>query len=226
MMMNAILEFDSYLKSGQTVLNSTAWHSLTPELSDLHDEDLMAMVVEENTKAFETLMERHLYRVTKLATRIVYVVGDADDVAQEVFINMWKRKETWLNWRSSFTTWLYRITVHKCIDLNKKARYSNLEDTQEPVSTDLDAFSQLHLLQFNKQLNHAISTLSKGQKLAVSLHYSEGMTAQECASVLGLKKCAVEALLKRARQKIRELLDEADILGDCVDAPNQIQLSN
>jgi len=223
--MNALSEFNTQYEIENSSLISSSWISGSVDLATLKDEDLMELVVEENTEAFSILMERHLSRVKGLAARIVYTGGDVEDAAQEVFINVWNRKNTWLNWRSAFSTWLYRITVHKCIDLNKKVRYSSLDDAQEPVSDALDAISQLHLMQFSHHLNQAIANLSEGQQKAISLHYNEGMTAQECAKVLGMKKSAVEALLKRARLKLREMLDGSDLLGDRVDAPNQIKFA-
>jgi RNA polymerase sigma-70 factor (ECF subfamily) len=223
--MNALSEFSSAFEIEKTVLSSMAWNDLQLELNTLADEDLMDLVVDDNSDAFSILMERHLSRITAMASKVVYAGGDAEDAAQEVFINIWKRKHTWQTWRSSFSTWLYRITIHKCIDLNKKVRHSNLDDAQEPVSQALDALSQLHLMQFSKHLSQAIGKLSEGQQMAVALHYSEGLSAQDCAAVMGMKKTAVEALLKRARQKLRDMLEVAEVLGDKIDAPNQICLA-
>jgi len=223
--MNVLTDFNQNLTLDHSNLVSEVFHQDEEILQDMEDEALMSRVAEDDIEAFSILMERHLNRITALAARVVYQGGDAEDAAQEVFINVWKHKATWMQWRSSFSTWLYRITVHKCIDLNKKARFSSLDDASEPVCGALNVVSKLHVAQFSKHLAKAISELSEGQQMAITLHYEEGMSAQDCAKVLNMKTSAVEGLLKRARQKIRELLDGANLLEDRVDAPNQICLS-
>ena len=87
---------------------------------DEGDDRLLARIAEGDRKAFAVVMERHLDRVFCLARRVLLSDGDAEEVAQEVFLTLWQKAENWRPGRARLSTWLYRVTLNRC--LNHKAR--------------------------------------------------------------------------------------------------------
>lgn len=192
---------------------------LTCCLTQSSDEQLMDHVARDNRQAFKILMQKHLQRTAGLARRILHSKSDAEDAAQEVFVNIWRKRESWPHWRSSFATWIYRITVHKCIDLNRARKHEPLEEEAELIAVRPDVISRMHAEEFSDLLKRALAQLSDSQQTVMALHYHEGLSAPQCSEILDMKLEAVEGLLKRGRKKLRDLMIREDALADPVELP-------
>lgn len=174
------------------------------------DDRLLARMRADDTAAYRLLVERHIDRAFGLALRVLKNAADAEDVTQEAFVKAWQKRHDWQEGRAKFSTWLYRVIVNACIDQLRGPRGENLEDVPEPRDEGEDAVSSIHRQQVVLQLDKALAHLPAPQRAAITLSYHEGLSNKEIAEVMGTSLFAVESLLKRGRQRLRELLKRAE----------------
>jgi RNA polymerase sigma-70 factor (ECF subfamily) len=181
------------------------------------DEDLMVAIAAGDQLAFSRLVERHLSRTVGLATRLMGVRADGEEIAQEAFGRVWSHAARWRpiggGGNAKFTTWLYRIVVNLAIDRKRRPSMASMEDAEEPADEADDGFAQIHRRQVADQVTTAMAALPERQRIALSLCFFEGMSNVEAAAVMGLSVGAVESLLVRARRTLRtELIGVYDEL--------------
>ena len=164
--------------------------------------------------AFEQLVIRHQELVFSLAYKLTGNREMANDVAQESFIRAWKAIE---NFRgdSTFSTWIYRITVNTALTLRKKAKKHNtlnIDDTYEPIV--IDEKKDPELVAINSDLSsvlvNALDKLPIEQRIIVELKNIEGRSHKEIADYLDISVTAAKVRLHRAHQKLRLILEEVD----------------
>ncbi|HYD16895.1 MAG TPA: RNA polymerase sigma factor [Patescibacteria group bacterium] len=181
----------------------------TDEAKD--DAGLMRQIAGGDQRAFQRLMQRHLQRTVRLATRIMGGTLAAEDVAQEAFIRVWKHAKDWeapSRSGAKFTTWLYRIVLNLCIDEKRKNRFSNIDDIPEPVDTGLGAQGGMEQQEQSRRVRAALDELPERQRAALVLCFYEEFSNKEAADMLGISVGAVESLLVRSRRYLRDKLVE------------------
>ncbi|THU32060.1 RNA polymerase sigma factor [Niastella caeni] len=168
--------------------------------------------------AFKSLVASYQDLVYNTALGVVQNSEDAEDVTQEVFIQVYKSIDQFKG-DARLSTWIYRITTTKALDhirsRKRKKRFAfitslfgpNDELVHEPVDFQhpgvaLDRKEQAALL------FRMIDQLPENQKVAFTLHKTEELSYQEIAEVMQLSVSAVESLLFRARQNLRKLLEK------------------
>ena len=177
------------------------------------DEDLLRRLACNEEAAFRELVERHIDRAFGIALRIVGSRADAEDVVQDTLLKVWTHRGQWQHGRAKFSTWLYRVVTNRCIDLRRQPRTDNVDAVPEPVDGQPDAVSTMQRNEVTRMLETAMQRLPEQQRVAVILSYHENMSNGEIAEVMDTTVAAVESLLKRGRQQLRELLrrNERDI---------------
>jgi RNA polymerase sigma-70 factor (ECF subfamily) len=170
------------------------------------DKDLLDRLAENDEIAFRGLVERHIDRAYAIALRILGNVADAEDVVQDTMLKVWTHRGRWQHGRAKFSTWLYRVVSNRCIDLRRKPRTENIDAVPEVADAKPDASSVIERNEVNNLLEVAMQRLPEQQRLAVILSYHENMSNGEIAEVMDTTVAAVESLLKRGRQQLRELL--------------------
>jgi RNA polymerase sigma-70 factor (ECF subfamily) len=135
-------------------------------------------------------------------------------------LKVWTHRGQWEHGRAKFSTWLYRVVTNRCIDLHRRPRTDNVDAVPEPADIKPDAFSTMQRDEVAKLLETAMQRLPEQQRVAVILSYHENMSNGDIAEVMNTTVSAVESLLKRGRQQLREILrrHEPDILhslSDC-----------
>ena len=173
---------------------------------DASDCNLMAAIRDGDHAAYRILVQRHLGRAFGLARRLSGDAAEAEDVAQDVFLQIWRRRASWSDDGAQFTTWLYRAVVNRVIDHRRRPRNDHIDAVPEPAVGGPDAVDRLHRRQVADRLRQAQEKLPQQQKIAVALYYFQGLSAPEVASIMDASVVAVEALLKRARQNLRQSL--------------------
>ena len=168
--------------------------------------------------AFKSLVANYQDLVYNTALGVVQNSEDAEDVAQEVFIQVYRSIDQFKG-DARLSTWIYRITTTKALDhirsRKRKKRFAfitslfgpNDELVHEPIDfqhpgVTLDRKEQAALL------FRMIEQLPDNQKVAFTLHKTEELSYQEIADVMKLSVSAVESLLFRARQNLRKLLEK------------------
>ena len=175
---------------------------------DIHDEDkeLLDRLAAGDEVAFRLLVERHIDRAYAIALRIVGNAADAEDVVQDTMLKVWTHRGRWQHGRAKFSTWLYRVVSNRCIDLRRKPRTENVDVVPEVADTKPDASSIIERNEVSSLLEVAMQRLPEQQRVAVILSYHENMSNGEIAEVMDTTVAAVESLLKRGRQHLREML--------------------
>jgi len=183
---------------------------------DAEDVRLMRLVAGGDTAAFEQLVERHQSLVAGTVARMLGSNSDVEDIAQQVFIRVWKSAGRYVA-RAKFTTWLLKITrnlvfnemrrakrhPHLPVQIEPEAEEIQLKD--ETTSTPDVAFLQTELQQ---AIEKAIALLPETQRMALVLRRYEELSYDEIANVLDLSVPAVKSLLFRARTELRERLKD------------------
>tara|TARA_B100000900_G_scaffold399128_1_gene401300 strand:+ start:47 stop:631 length:585 start_codon:yes stop_codon:yes gene_type:complete len=164
--------------------------------------------------AFEQLVLRHQELVFSLAYKLTGNREMANDVAQESFIRAWKAIEKFRG-DSTFSTWIYRITVNTAWTLRKKAKKHNtlnIDDTYEPIV--IDEKKDPELVAINSDLSsvlvNALDKLPLDQRIIVELKNIEGRSHKEIADYLDISVTAAKVRLHRAHQKLRLILEGVD----------------
>ena len=182
-----------------------------PPESDESDDVLMRAVATGDQQAFRRFVERHQSLVIGTVARMLGA-GDAEDIAQQVFLNVWKSAPRWRP-EAKVTTWLMTITKRLVFNESRRRSRSRIltrkcEDDPSPEIPGATPSPDREILE--RELHEAIGTamtlLPAKERMAVVLRRYEGMSYEEIASVLGTTVPAVKSLLFRARNTLREKL--------------------
>ncbi|MGP9814345.1 RNA polymerase sigma factor [Rhodopseudomonas sp. NSM] len=178
------------------------------------DEDLLDRLAANDEAAFRLLVERHIDRAFGIALRLLGSRADAEDVVQDTMLKVWTHRGRWEHGRAKFSTWLYRVVTNRCIDLHRRPRTDNVDAVPEPADAKPDACSAMQRNEVTQLLETAIQKLPEQQRVAVILSYHENMSNADIAEVMSTTVAAVESLLKRGRQQLRDILrrHEPDLL--------------
>lgn len=176
-------------------------------LIELDDNALVARMVQSDKAAYRVIVERYYRGIVGVARRMGLVGGDAEDVAQDVFVRVWLHREKWqVDGSATFKTWLYRVAVNRVIDIKRKPQSVDGQELDEIPDESMSAVDRLAQHQEFKRLRKAIKKLSEQQQIAINLFYDRELSNQEAASIMGVSVNAMESLLKRARKRLREEL--------------------
>ena len=181
----------------------------TPVAADVvfdEDSELLDKLAAGDEVAFRMLVERHIDRAYAIALRIVGNAADAEDVVQDTMLKIWSHRGRWQHGRAKFSTWLYRVISNRCIDLRRKPRTENVDTVPEVADGQPDAADIIERNELNSMLEIAMQRLPEQQRIAVIFSYHESMSNGEIAQVMDTTVAAVESLLKRGRQQLRQLL--------------------
>ncbi len=178
----------------------------------LTDEDLAARLALSDRTAFAMLVTRYLDRTVAVAQRILLRRAEAEDVAQDVFLKLWSSPALYTPTKSRFSTWLYRVTVNRALDVTRQVRPASLPDLMDAGFDRPDeapsAFEQVNRQERAQALAAALAGLPERQRAALALSYHRELSDGEAAAVMAVSVKAYEALLVRARRSLREQMQK------------------
>lgn len=172
------------------------------------EKELMFQVAKGSETATRKLAADYLGYVVTLAFQIVGNRHDAEEIAQEIFLKLFKQAENW-DARARISTWLYRVTYNASIDLLRSKKRHLTYELKEFMICDKEEVD--FLPEEIKELEEAISKLSVKHRLALTIYYFKEKKIQEAATIMALKEDAFESLLRRARKKLKNILEGMDI---------------
>jgi RNA polymerase sigma-70 factor (ECF subfamily) len=181
-----------------------------------HDAAVVAQVLGGDRDAYRALVERHSRAVFRLAYRMMGNEQDAEDVVQETFLKAY-RSLTKFEERSTFSTWLYRITSNCALDLIRKRQRHEQKREPQPVE-ESELVARLPAIgptpdrlalsgELGKQISAAMRDLSPIERAAFVLRHHEGHSIEEIGERLGLEPSATKNSIFRAVQKLRNALE-------------------
>jgi RNA polymerase sigma-70 factor (ECF subfamily) len=182
------------------------------------DYALLRKVSQGNERALAELMQRHQDRVYRLALRLLRQTQEAEDAAQEVFLKAYQNAGRFTP-TSTVAAWLNRITANHCLNRlrsRKLRKEVSWEDLDSPLGQtwevpDTNTGNPLDLLTGKEcavQIQQALAGLPENQRQALVLKRFGDFSYQEIGEMLGLSASAVDGLIKRARQHLRQALGE------------------
>lgn len=172
------------------------------------DVRLMLALQQGELSAFDELFRKHVAGVVRFASRFVRSEARAEELAQDVFLQLYKTRGSYEP-RARFKTWLYRMVHNACVSEMRSADRRRRTDTTEPGG-DPDAAleaalppapsSESEALTFEalETLREAVQALPEQQRAALLLARSEGLSYEEVAATLGTSLSAVKSLIHRA----------------------------
>lgn len=170
------------------------------------DEDLIARVSRGDIEAFESLVKRHQKSALRAAQRFLGDQSEAEDLAQEAFLQVYHQAHRYRAERAAFKTWFFTILLNLCRNAIKKKRLVYSDDPSSEVR-DRDTPSTLLARREQSQaLASAILKLPPNQRSAFILCHYENFSYAEAAQSLGVSVKAVESLLVRAKRNLRDEL--------------------
>lgn len=170
--------------------------------------ELLARVAAGEEEAFRGLVDRHLTSVLAIARRMLRDDAEAEDVAQETMLRLWRNAAGLELGPHGVRPWLRRVASNLCID-RVRARRNTLVVEEVPEESE-PAGQVRHMAEreLGARVDAAMQALPERQRLAITLFHYEGMSQVEVGEVLGVSDEAVESLLARARRSLKAALRE------------------
>ena len=183
------------------------------------DRDLVRSAQRGDAQAFRRLVEKYQRRVYQLALGMLKDPDDAMDISQETFVRVHRYLPSFKG-DSSFFTWTYRIAMNLCLDAQRKRGRVERVDAEEGDEAEIEAAMDppSHALagpqrqalneELKGKIEEALSTLSENHRAILLLREMEGLSYEELAKVLGIRKGTVMSRLFHARLKMQNKLRE------------------
>ncbi|CAH2601973.1 ECF RNA polymerase sigma factor SigM [Rhodovastum atsumiense] len=181
-----------------------------PAYAEASEAELLAWSAGGDRRAFDEIVARHGRFALRVALRLIPDPALAEDVVQDAMLRAWSRAGDFDPRRASFTSWLYRIVVNRCIDQRRRLQLDPLPDDFDQADPAEGAEATLQARERAAALVGALQALPVRQRAAMTLVYDEGLSGAEAGRALGLSAKAVERLLARARAFLRARLLPAD----------------
>ena len=191
-------------------ITNTFIMTMTAERTEVpSDLELVRAAAAGDAAAFEQLYQQHYRRVYSLCLRMLGSTTQAEDLTQEVFLQVFRKLGSFRG-DSQFTTWLHRLTVNQVL-MHFRKRGVKLEHTSEEgdftnvVDTPLQSTRRISMVD-RLALEKAIGELPPGYRTVFALHDIEGYEHEEIADMLGVSVGTSKSQLHKARMRLRELL--------------------
>ena len=171
------------------------------------DEALLIAYANGDTEAARVLSVRLLPRILAQSTRMLSNTAEAEDVAQDAMMRLWKIAPDWRQGEAQVSTWLYRVTANLCTDILRKRRGGvSLDQVDEPADSTPSVVAQMQTKSRMQALSAALAELPDRQAQAVSLRHLEGLSNPEIAQIMDISVRSVESLTARGKRALADIL--------------------
>lgn len=178
------------------------------------DDVLLARYAAGDVHASVHLTERLLPLVYRLALRMLGDAAEAEDVAQEAMMRLWRVAPQWQSGKARVSTWLYRVAVNLCTDRLRRSTSVSLDEIEEPQDDSRSADDQMQDKTRLDALQLALGDLPERQRQAVILRHIEGLGNAEIGEIMDIGPRAVESLTARGKRALAlALQSQKDALG-------------
>jgi len=173
---------------------------------ELEDAALLAGAADGNEAAFRSLVDRQLPGVLALARRMLRNEADAEDVAQEALLKLWRSRDALEVGPYGLKPWLRRVVSNLCIDKMRSSQRLTVTDDVPEQAEPADQLAQVEAQDASRRVEGAIKVLPDRQRTALTLFHYEGLSQIEVGRIMGVSDEAVESLLARARRTLKAAL--------------------
>ena len=177
-----------------------------------NDRQLIEAIINGNTKSYGQLVDQYKGLVYTLALRMLKHREEAEEVAQDAFIKVYKSLHKFKG-DSKFSTWIYRVTYNTCLDrLKKNKKHFNDVAIDEYTEHKLETVDNAleHMIKAEKQelIKRCVDKLPSESSYLISLYYFEELSLDEISTIVGIASNTVKVKLFRARKKLTVILEQ------------------
>ena len=183
---------------------------------------LLRRLRDRDERAFRELIENHRDRVFNITYRMLGNRAEAEDVAQEVFLRVWREAPRWKPGAAKFETWMHRVALNLCYDRLRRRRERTDPDAGADVADTAPLASEVWLArQRSSRVHAALAQLPERQRAAIALVHFQEETNIAAAAALEVSVDALESLLARGRRALKAALADVaqDLMGEAAGAP-------
>jgi len=175
--------------------------------ADAPDAALLVAYANGDGQAARILTTRLLPRVLAQATRMLGSQTEAEDIAQDAMMRLWKIAPDWRQGEAQVSTWLYRVVANLCTDRLRKRRGAvSLDQVSEPLDAAPSVVAQMQTQARMTALSEALAQMPERQAQAVSLRHLEGLANPEIAQIMDISVRSVESLTARGKRALSDLM--------------------
>jgi RNA polymerase sigma-70 factor, ECF subfamily len=184
----------------------------------MHESEIIKQVLLGQRESFGVLVERYQEMVFRTCMGFLHNKEDADDLTQEIFIQVYQSLSNFKG-ESSFSTWIYRIAVNASLNRVRKTSKNFLiqrieslwgTDKQKPIEISAPESENPENLMIRDEyrvwVQRALNSLPENQRIAIILSKYDDLSQREIAEIMNTTEGAVEALIQRAKANLRERL--------------------
>lgn len=181
------------------------------------DAELVRQAGAGDAAAASALVRRHLPKMVGLARRMLGDAAEAEDVAQDVFLRVWREAPKWRPGAAKFETWMHRVALNLCYDRLRRRRETSDPDAglnhADPAPLASDAWLERQRV---SMVHAALARLPERQRAAIALVHFQEMSNIAAAETLDVSVEALESLLARGRRALKAALADVaqDLIGD------------
>jgi RNA polymerase sigma-70 factor (ECF subfamily) len=184
----------------------------------LRDEELVSYIIKGKTELFSVIIDRYQSKVFSTVFNYTHDHEEARDLTQEIFIKLYNNLQNYKN-KASFSTWLYRIAVNRCIDWTRKKRLHTISAFNDSSDEEIDIYDtiadsgggpeELLIKQENRAyVRKVVEDLPEIYKTAIILYYFEDFSPQEISDITDIPKRTIETRLYRGKNLLKLRLEE------------------
>ncbi|SEQ27567.1 RNA polymerase, sigma subunit, ECF family [Thalassovita taeanensis] len=183
-------------------------------LADVSDDALLVLFANGDADAARALNVRLTPRAFAQAMRMLRDRAEAEDVAQEAMLRLWRIAPEWRQGEAKVTTWLYRVVANLSTDRLRRRRTVDLDTVPEPEDGTASVTETMQERSRMAALTAALECLPERQRQAVVLRHIEGLGNPEIAQIMDISTEAVESLTARGKRALTaELAGRREELG-------------
>lgn len=184
----------------------------------MRDEELISYIVKGKTELFSVIIDRYQSKVFSTAYNYTHDQEEARDLTQEIFIKLYNNLQSYKN-KASFSTWLYRIAVNRCIDWTRKKKLQTVSSIYDSGDEEIDIYDTIAdsgggpeealIKQENKvYIRKVVEDLPEIYKTVIILYYFEDFSPQEISDITDIPKRTIETRLYRGKNLLKLRLEE------------------
>jgi RNA polymerase sigma-70 factor, ECF subfamily len=177
---------------------------------------LVAAAADGDAAAFRALVDRHLSGVLAVARRMLRDDAEAEDVAQEALLRLWRSADGLEVGPQGLRPWLRRVVSNLCVDRMRSGRRLSVVEEVPERAEPATQLAHVEAHEVSQRVDAALKELPDRQRMALTLFHYEGLSQIEVGRIMGISDEAVESLLARGRRSLKTALRDEwrDLLAD------------